>query len=263
MAGVKEILDLRKRQDEVVKKVARREISIEDALNGTQGILDGIYPFKFTPPYWYELPEVQIKTVSGFLEHNGNEIGFTVNDISAPPSDFVSRTRTEVLMLVVTLPDKGEVKLTQRNFDSKWDFIVPPEGFSKWRWDGLKSGAQFLRYVEGVCKTPGVRWVGFDPEAYIGLSPEQALEQALKDGVSLGSDDILDAAIVFPKWSKSWDGKKWHYPNMSAYQLNYNAGWRDTPCLVGCWDGVRQLRLGTRGSVNVNGSWSSPTVREL
>ena len=258
------VFSLIARQAEVMRRVKNGGLPINVALERTQHILDGVYPPKavFTPPDWYELPEVQIKTTSEFLKQNGNEVGFTADDIPAPPSDFISRTPTEVLMLVVTLPDKGKVKSTQRNFDSKWNFIVPSEGFSKCYLDGLKSGAKFLRYVKGIRKTPGIRWVGFDPEVYIGLSPDQALEQALKDGVTLGSDEVLVAAAVFPKWVKSWNGTKWHYPNMSAYRLYWNAVWRRSPCLVRK-DDDRLLKLDADRSDGAYGYWSSCAVREL
>lgn len=251
-------------QNEITKRVASGGLDIDLTLSRTQDILDGIYPpmAVFTPPSWYELPEVQIKTVSEFLKQNGNEVGFTADDIPLPPTDFVPITPTEVLMLVVTLPDKGKVKTTQRNFDSYWKFVVPPEGLSKWRWSKLKSSAKFLRYVAGIKKAPGIRWIGFDPEVYIGLSPDQAVGQALKDGVVLGAHEVLAAVALFRRWAKSWDSKKWHFPNMSAYQFKYGSGWRYSPFLRR-WDDDLQLKLNALVSSHATGLWSSTVVREL
>lgn len=250
---------------EIFKRSCNGGLDIDLTLPKLQGILDGVCPPPLVPqnlPSWYELPEQQIITTSEYLEKNGNEIGFTAADIPAIPSNFVPKTPTEVLMLVVTLPDKGRVKLTQRNFDALWDFIVPPDGFLKWRWSELKSSSKFLRYIKGISKKPGIRWIGFDPEAYIGLSPIQALSQAEKDGVALASDEVLMASALFRNWAKAWDGKKWHYPNMSTYQFFYNADWQCSPCLHR-HDDAPQLELNAGWSVITYGNWSSPTVREL
>lgn len=215
-------------------------------------------------PEWYEPPGAQIETAKRYLEENGNEPGFTAADIPAIPSDFFPITPTEVLMLVITLPDKGKVKLIQRNFEALWGFIVPPKGFSKWRWSELISNTKFLRYIKGICKKPGMRWVGFDPECYSNLSPDQALAQAAKDKITLASDEVLMAAALFKKWAKCWDGKKWHYPNMSAYQFKWGADWRSTPYLYLLrWDDDPQLSLDARDSDNAGDYWSSPAVRNL
>lgn len=264
MIDSEKLISLWKRQNEITKRVASGGLDIDLALARTQHILDDVYPSKpaFTTPDWDETLEVKIKAISDFLVQNGNEPGFTPADIPAPPTNFIPRTPTEVLMLEVTLPDNGKVKLTQRNFDSKWGRVVAPEGFSKYRWSELKSGVKFLRYVKGKTKTPGMRWIGFDPEVYIGLSPDQALEQAMKDGVTLGADEVLTAAFVFPKWLKSLDGKKWHFPNLSAYQFFWNADWRSTPYLSR-WLDDRQLELDAYSSDDANDRWSSCAVREL
>jgi len=249
---------------EIFKRSCNGGLDIDVTLPRLQGILDGVYPPTASQnlPEWYESPEKQVETGTKYLEENGNEPGFTAADIPAIPTDFVPRTPTEVLMLVITLPDKGKVKLTQRNFDALWNFIVPPEGFSKWRWSELISNAKFLRYIKGICKKPGMRWVGFDPEVYIGLSPDQALAQAAIDGITLASDEVLMAAALFKKWAICWDGKKWHYPNMSTYQLKWGAAWRSTPYL-GRWDDGHRLGLSAIDSGGANGYWSSPAVREL
>lgn len=249
---------------EIFKRSCNGGLDIDVTLPTLQAILDGVHPPMAIQnlPEWYESPEEQVQTATRYLEENGNEPGFTAADIPAIPTDFTPRTPTEVLMLVVTLPDKGKVKLTQRNFDALWNFIVPPEGFSKWRWSELISNTKFLRYIKGICKKPGMRWVGFDPEVYIGLSPDQALAQAAIDGITLASDEVLMAAALFKKWAICWDGKKWHYPNMSTYQFKWGAGWRRAPYLYR-WFGVRQLELGANDSDIANDLWSSPAVREL
>jgi len=46
IATTEQILQLMKRQNEVVTRVANGNISVEDALSGTQGIIEGIYPNK-------------------------------------------------------------------------------------------------------------------------------------------------------------------------------------------------------------------------
>lgn len=212
------------------------------------------------PPSWYEIPEVQIKTISEFLRQNGNEVGFTADDIPIPPNDFVAITPTEALMLSVTLPASGDVKMIQRNFDSKWNFIIPPNGSSKWRWVELKSDEYHLRYAKGNHKTPGIRWVGFDPEAYVGLSSDQALAQKLEKGITVGGDEILDAAIVFPRWPTFWKSHGWHAPNMSAYQVKDGPEWRLSPWL--CYWGS-ELSLAANASGRTLEGRSSAAIREL
>ncbi len=213
------------------------------------------------PPVWYEIPKAQIKVVSEFLRQNGNKVGFTADNIPIPPDDFVAITPTEVLMLSVTLPDSGDIKMTQRNFDSKWNFIIPPNGSSKWRWSEMKSDALSLKYSKGIRKVPGIRWVGFDPEAYIGLSSDQALAQKRKKGITIGGDEILDAAIVFPRWPIFWNCKGWHSPNMSAYQVKDGSVWRLSPWL--CFWGRGELDLTANASSRTLEGRSSATIREL
>lgn len=132
----------------------------------------------------------------------------------------------------------------------------------KYRWSALKSSTKFLRYANGKTKTPGMRWIGFDPECYIGLSPDKALTQAALDGVVLASDEVLTASFVFPKWLKQLDGRKWHFPSLSAYQFNCGFGWQNSPYLFSEFDRHRIMVLCFL-KYGEGDSCSSPVIREL
>jgi len=253
-----------------VKRGIKQLRFIEDRfLNGTldpvavRRTLQDIIEDKSTPfvttPSWYSSVDAQIERVSAFLELHGGQEGFRSSDIPAVPN-FTPRTKTEVLLLTVMLPDKGSVKGVHRTFDAWWDFIVPPAGLTKWRWEELKSDSKHLRLARDEHK-PGIRWVAFDPYAHQGKSPKQALEHVIVHGTTLANAEVLMAMAFFPEWVASWDGGKSPYPNMSGYQFYLVADWSDVPSL-NRWVGYRQLELSANWAGNAHGLWSSPVVRE-
>jgi hypothetical protein len=254
-----------------VKRGIKQLRFIEDRfLNGTldpvaaRRTLQDIIEDKSTPlvmtPSWYSSVDAQIERVSAFLELHGGQEGFRSSDIPAVPN-FTPRTKTEVLLLTVMLPNKGRVKGFRRTFDSWWDFIVPPSGLTKWRWEELKSDSKHLRLAKGIEYKPGIRWVAFDPNAHQGKSPKQALEHVIVYGTTLANAEVLMAAALFPEWVASWDGGKSPYPNMSGYQFCWDSVWSHVPCL-GRWDGRRRLGLGASWADDASVRWSSPVVRE-
>ena len=233
-------------------------------LEGLQGLIEGrsieAHPMsRIVWPDWYGNPLMQINGVSDFLERYGDgQDGFRPTDIPPVPDDFIPRTETEVLLLAVYLPDGDRVKGLRRTFDSWWNFIVPPAGLSNWRWEGLKSATKHLRLAKGVEYRPGIRWVAFDPNAYRGKSPKDALAQSATDGTTLAHAEVLMVAALFPEWVFSWNEKS-PFPNMSAPQLYYEGQWSGVPYLDRSGS---KLRLDARDAGDASSDWSSPVVRE-
>ena len=270
-----QLFSLFARQAEVVKRVKNGGLLIEAALKGTQGILDGPNHSKkvrklFNPPSWWEDHYHQIANAKSFLAKNGGEAGFTVNDIPQPPENFIPRTPTEVLLLLVPLTSKKRTILSskesdKRTFDCWCNFIRPPSLYT-WRRYVPTSVLNHLRILDGgSSNNQKMRWVGFDPEVYPGLSTEQALERAKIDGITLTSYESLNAASMFPEWVDSWDGKKWHYPNMAQYQVQGKIGWRYSLGLSIIGPDVYELTL-TTVDVGIAGAhWARafPAIREL
>ena len=55
-------------------------------------------------------------------------------ELPEPPAVFTPRTKSEVLLLHV--PD---------SFDSLWDKVDAPTGYTKYRWEGVKADKRNLR----------------------------------------------------------------------------------------------------------------------
>lgn len=227
-------------------------------------IEDKSSPLSSTAPPWYLSPDIepnaQIKKVSDFLElHGGKKKGYRPSDIPAVPY-FMPRTKKEVLLLTVMLPYKGRVKGICRTFDSWWDFIVPPTGLTKWRWEELKSNSKRLRLAKGIEYKPGIRWVAFDPDAYQAKSPKQALALSLNDENTPAHAEVLMAAAMFPDWVNSWDGRESPYPLLSGFQFYRNPGWSMVPDLRR-WLPESQIRLDAVNADSGSSDYSSPVVR--
>jgi len=252
--------------DDVKRGIKQLRVIEDRFLNGTldpvalrrtlQDIIEDKSTLLVTTPSWYSSVDAQIEKVSAFLELHGGQEGFMPTDIPAVP-DFTPRTKTEVLLLTVMLPDKGRVKGVRRTFDAWWDFIVPPAGLTKWRWEELKSDSKHLRLARDEHK-PGIRWVAFDPNAHQGKSPKQALEHVITHGTTLANAEVLMAVALFPEWVSSWNGGDSPYPNMSGYQFYWDTGWSVVPYL---YRDVSKLKLAAHDAGYAYSYWSSPVVR--
>ena len=253
---------------EDVKRGIKQLRIIEDRLlNGTldpvavRRPLQDIIEDKSTPlvttPSWYSSVDAQIERVSTFLELHGGKEGFRPSDIPSAPN-FTPRTKTEVLLLTVMLPGTAKKTGVQRTFDAWWDFIVPPAGLTKWRWEELKSDSEHLCLARDEHK-PGIRWVAFDPNTHPGKSPKQALGYIIIHGTTLANAEVLMAAALFPEWVASWDGDKSPYPNMSGYQFHWDTDWSRVPYVYR--DGS-EFRLYSLSAGLTGPRWSSPVVRE-
>ena len=185
-------------------------------------------------PSWYVSPEQQLDRARQLWP---NVV------LPEPPKEFTPRTKSEVLLLHV--PD---------SFDSLWDKVVAPTGYTKYRWGGVKADKQNLRLSPNKREYTQPVWLAFDPERGKGERPGSFWGQA-----DTAASEVFSALIQFPEWSLAWfNGAS--APNLSGYQLKFDGNWARVPCL-GRWDGDRRLGLRGRWAGNWDNLWSSPSVR--
>jgi hypothetical protein len=203
-------------------------------------------------------PESQIRRI---LQLNSiMEWGLTKSDFPKKIPEFVRRTPSEILMLSVNLPKKNGVSGVQRTFDELWNAIQAPDGYTKWRWENLKSDSAHLKQLRGTKRPPGVRCVIFDPLANQG-EPYELLWANLIDNFYLANSEVLMAAILFPDWVKSWGIKGTPYPRMAGYQFFRNNDCEPEPPSLSLWDDDHKLKLGVYWT-NDNSYYAMPTIRE-
>ena len=188
-----------------------------------------------TVPSWYISPERQLERARQLWP---NAV------LPEPPKEFTPRTKSEVLLLHV--PD---------SFDSLWDKVNVPTGYTKYRWEDVKSDKRNLRLAPNKREYTEPVWLAFDPEHGKGERPDSFWGQA-----DCAASEVFSALIQFPEWSLAWfNGAS--APNLSGYQLKYDGSWSNVPCL-GRWGGDRQLRLFDCWADYRYDGWSSPSVRE-
>jgi hypothetical protein len=188
-----------------------------------------------TVPSWYVSPERQLERARQLWP---NAV------LPEPPKEFTPRTKSEVLLLHV--PD---------TFDNLWNLVNAPEGYTKYRWDGVKADKRNLRLAPGKAEYTEPVWLAFDPEHGRGERPDSFWGQA-----DTAASEVFSALIQFPEWSLAWfNGAS--APNLSGYQLKYDGSWSRVPCLDR-WDGGRQLELGVGWAGSRGDGWSSPSLRE-
>lgn len=186
-------------------------------------------------PSWYVSPEQQLARARQLWPN-------TV--LPEPPKEFTPRTKSEVLLLHV--PD---------SFDSLWDKVIAPTGYTKYRGEGVKADKRNLRLAPGKVEFAAPVWLAFDPEHGRGERPDSFWGQA-----DISASEVFSALIQFPEWSLAWfNGAS--APNLAGYQLKYGRNWSHVPCLSQ-WDGYRQLELHVDWAGHRSGRWSSPSVRE-
>lgn len=161
------------------------------------------------------------------------------------PKEFTPRTKSEVLLLHV--PD---------TFDSLWDKVVAPDGYTKYHREDVKSDKRNLRLAPSKVEYTEPVWLAFDPERGKGERPDSFLGQA-----DTAASEVFSALIQFPEWSLAWfNGAS--APNLTGYRLKYDGNWSYVPYL-NQWDDDRRLELNVLGADIRHDYWSSPSVREL
>ena len=184
---------------------------------------------------WYVAPERQLERARQLWP---NAV------LPEPPKEFTPATASEVLLLHV--PD---------TFDTLWNLVNAPEGYTKYRWEGVKSDKRNLRLAPNKVEYTEPVWLAFDPERGKGERPDSFWGQA-----DLAASEVFSALIQFPEWSLAWfNGAS--APNLSGYQLKYDGNWSRVPYLDR-WGVDRRLELRGRGADVRNDYWSSPSVRE-
>ncbi len=184
---------------------------------------------------WYVSPEQQLARARRLWP---NAV------LPEPPKEFTPRTKSEVLLLHV--PD---------SFDSLWDKVDAPTGYTKYRWDSVKSDKRNLRLAPNKVEYTEPVWLAFDPERGKGERPDSFWGQA-----DLAASEVFSALIQFPEWSLAWfNGAS--APNLSGYQLKYDGSWSREPYLSRR-DDDRRLGLVGYWAGGRGGHWSSPSVRE-
>ncbi len=177
------------------------------------------------------------------------------------PVNFERISASEVLLLHVP-----------GNFDSLWDKVDPPGGYTKDRIGGVRSGGQRLRLLPTVPWHTEPIWLGFDSYGGDCYGDNQFYPAA---------SEVLSALIQFPDWPLSWftgpDGpmtgeygqdfsKFAKAPIIGGYEMNNGVNWSNK-LVMHRWDGGRSLILETcsrsTASELANSCWATPRIRVL
>ena len=237
MTTIEQLAGITSQHNEIVKRVGNGSLDPTAVKRALQDIIEGKLPpmQNWNPPTWWRTPEQQLARARQLWP---NAV------LPEPPKEFTPRTKSEVLLLHV--PD---------SFDSLWDKVVAPDGYTKYRWEGVKADKRNLRLAPNKVEFTEPVWLAFDPERGKGERPDSFWGQA-----DLAASEVFSALIQFPEWSLAWfNGAS--APNLTGYQLKYDGNWSRVPCL-NRWDDVRQLELRGLWAVYRNVCWSSPSVRE-
>lgn len=208
-----------------------------DVRRGLQDIIEGRSPatLNWNPPTWWRTPEQQLARARQLWP---NAV------LPEPPKEFTPRTSSEVLLLHA--PD---------TFDSLWNKVDAPTGYTKYRWDGVKADKRNLRLSPNKREYMEPVWLAFDPEHGKGERPDSFWGWA-----DVAASEVLSALIQFPDWSLSWfNGAS--APNLAGYQIKYDANWSYGPYLDR-WDVNHRLGLDNGWTVRGGSGFASPSVRE-
>lgn len=237
MTTIEQLAGITSQHNEIVKRVGNGSLDPIAVRRALQDIIEGKLPpmQNWNLPTWWRTPEQQLARARQLWP---NAV------LPEPPKEFMPRTKSEVLLLHV--PD---------SFDSLWGKVDAPTGYTKYRWDGVKSDKRNLRLAPNKVEYTEPVWLAFDPERGKGERPDSFWGQA-----DTAASEVFSALIQFPEWSLAWfNGAS--APNLTGYQLKYDGSWSVVPYLRRWGDG-RRLVLGGRWAFRRNDHWSSPSVRE-
>ncbi|MEO5950024.1 MAG: hypothetical protein ABIQ04_01100 [Candidatus Saccharimonadales bacterium] len=245
-----QLFSLQARQNEISRRLKAGSLTVEDVLDATQGILDGIYPTKKTTDsivQWVERQLARWEELGVVIDEETRERILQQADVFKPFTD----TDTPLV--------SGGFGYTLSScFGRLWDAFVPPAGYTKYRYPTAETP---LKYAAGMKPTGVLRLVHFDPNGYQGKSPKDALSLAKKDKVRLASIEVLEKLVLDPDWAMSWDGKGSPYPKLSGLQAKYGSDWSNVP-YVNRWVLDLGVNLNANDADNANDNWSSPVVRD-
>ena len=236
MTTIEQLAGITAQHNEIVKRVAGGSLDPAAVKRALQNIIEGKLPTPtWNPPTWWRTPKQQVARARQLWPNIF---------LPVPPKEFTPRTKSEVLLLHV--PD---------TFDSLWDKIVAPEGYTKYRWEGVKADKRNLRLAPNKVEYTEPVWLAFDPERGKGERPGSFWGQA-----DIAASEVFSALIQFPEWPLAWfNGAS--APNLSGYQLKYDVNWSLVPFLRR-WDDGRQLKMRGSWADGRDDRWSSPVVRE-
>ena len=237
MTTIEQLAGITSQHNEIVKRVGNGSLDPTAVKRALQDIIEGKLPpmQNWNPPTWWRTPEQQLARARQLWP---NAV------LPEPPKEFTPRTKSEVLLLHV--PD---------SFDSLWDKVDAPTGYTKYRWDGVKSDKRNLRLAPNNVQYTEPVWLAFDPERGKGERPDSFWGQA-----DTAASEVFSALIQFPEWSLAWfNGAS--APNLTGYQLKYDGNWSSVLYLYR-WDGGRKLELIGHWADSRGDYWSSPSVRE-
>lgn len=236
MTTIEQLAGITSQHNEIVKRVGNGSLDPAAVKRALQDIIEGKLPtLTWNPPTWWRTPEQQLARARQLWP---NAV------LPEPPEGFTPRTKSEVLLLHV--PD---------TFDSLWDKVDAPMGYTKYRWEGVKADRANLRLAPNKVEYTEPVWLAFDPEHGKGERPDSFWGQA-----DTAASEVFSALIQFPDWPLAWfNGAS--APNLTGYQLQCGGNWSHVPYLSR-WDDDRRLRLDAHWADHQRGYWSSPSVRE-
>lgn len=236
MTIIEQLAGITAQHIEIVKRVAGGSLDPGSVRRALQDIIEGKLPtLTWNPPAWWRTPEQQLARARQLWP---NAV------LPEPPKEFTPRTKSEVLLLHV--PD---------TFDSLWDKVDAPMGYTKYRWECVKSDKRNLRLAPNKVEYTQPVWLAFDPEHGKGARPDIFWGQD-----NLAASEVLSALIQFSEWPLAWFNDA-SASNLSGYQVNYDGNWSHVPYLSR-WDDDRQLKLVDGWADSRRDCWSSPSVRE-
>lgn len=240
MTAIEQLVGISAQYNEIVKRVGNGSLDPVAVKRALQDIIEGKLPpmQNWNPPTWWRTPGQQLERARQLWP---NAV------LPEPPKKFTPRTKSEVLLLHV--PDTD-------SYDSLWDKIIAPTGYTKYRWNGSKKAdKRNLRLAPNKVEFTEPVWLAFDPERGRGVRPDSFWGQA-----DVAAAEVFSALIQFPGWSLKWyNGAS--APNLLGYQLKYDGNWSHVPYLSR-WDGDRRLELYGRWADYLSDDCSSPSVRE-